>query len=74
MEEQLYNFFLLDTEGKTTKEINDNLADYPEVVDVQVCGNRLLVKRESILNRLGKSRERAAKAAKAAKSFSNAAQ
>lgn len=71
MEEQLYNFFLLDIEGKTTKEINDNLADYPEVVDVQVCGNRLLVKRESILNRLGKSR---AKTAKAAKSFSNAAQ
>lgn len=71
MEEQLYNFFLLDIEGKTTKEINDNLADYPEVVDVQVCGNRLLVKRESILNRLGKSR---ARAAEAAKSFSDAAQ
>lgn len=70
MEEQLYNFFLLETEGKTTKEINDNLADYPEVVDVQVCGNRLLVKRESILNRLGKSR---ARATAAEKSFSNAA-
>lgn len=61
MEDQLYSFYLIDTEGKTTGELNEILQDYPEVIDVQVVGNRLLVKRESMLNREGRSRARAAK-------------
>ncbi|MCS8616165.1 YopX family protein [Latilactobacillus curvatus] len=57
MEEQLYNFFLVDIEGKTTEEINDFLKsdnNISEIVDVQPVGNRLLIKRESLLNRQGR--------------------
>lgn len=61
MEEQLYNFFLLDIEGETTKEINDFLKNdnnLSEIVDVQPVGNRLLIKRESLLSRQGRIAER----------------
>jgi len=54
MNETLYNFFLVDIEGKTTEEINDFLKsdnNPSEIVDVQPVGNRLLIKRESLLNR-----------------------
>lgn len=57
MDKTLYNFFLVDIvdiEGKTTEEINDflNNDNNPfEIVDVQPVGNRLLIKRESLLNR-----------------------
>ena len=47
--ETLYNFFLVDIEGKTTEEINDFLKNDnnpSEIVDVQPVGNRLLIKRE----------------------------
>lgn len=57
MNETLYNFFLVDIEGKTTEEINDFLKsdnNISEIVDVQPVGNRLLIKRESLLNRQGR--------------------
>ena len=57
MNETLYNFFLVDIEGKTTEEINDFLKNDnnpAEIVDVQPVGNRLLIKRESLLNRQGR--------------------
>lgn len=69
MGEMLYDFFLIDTEGKTTKEINDFLKSdngIREIADVQPFGNRLLIKRESILNRHGRAAVRAS-------SFSNSA-
>jgi len=57
MNETLYNFFLVDIEGKTTEEINDFLKNDnnpSEIVDVQPVGNRLLIKRESLLSRQGR--------------------
>ncbi|MCM6843395.1 hypothetical protein NE293_01695 [Latilactobacillus curvatus] len=57
MDETLYNFFLVDIEGKTTEEINDFLKNDnnpSEIVDVQPVGNRLLIKRESLLSRQGR--------------------
>lgn len=69
MSETLYNFFLIDTDGKTTEEINDflNSDNNPsEITDVQPVGNRLLIKRESLLSRQGRIAARAS-------SFSNAA-
>ncbi|WP_353891475.1 hypothetical protein [Latilactobacillus sakei] len=57
MNETLYNFFLVDIEGKTTEEINDFLKidnNPSEIVDVQPVGNRLLIKRESLLSRQGR--------------------
>lgn len=57
MNETLYNFFLVDIEGKTTEEINDFLKsdnNISEIVDVQPVGNRLLIKRESLLSRQGR--------------------
>ncbi len=61
MNETLYNFFLVDIEGKTTEEINDFLKsdnNPSEIVDVQPVGNRLLIKRESLLNRQGRTTAR----------------
>ncbi|MGO2063397.1 MAG: hypothetical protein ACTH1K_00740 [Latilactobacillus curvatus] len=57
MNETLYNFLLVDIEGKTTEEINDFLKNDnnpSEIVDVQPVGNRLLIKRESLLSRQGR--------------------
>ncbi|MFL2063944.1 hypothetical protein ACEN4E_10570 [Latilactobacillus sakei] len=57
MNETLYNFFLVDIEGKTIEEINDFLKNDnnpSEIVDVQPFGNRLLIKRESLLSRQGR--------------------
>lgn len=57
MNETLYNFFLVDIEDKTTEEINDFLKNDnnpSEIVDVQPVGNRLLIKRESLLSRQGR--------------------
>lgn len=69
MNETLYNFFLVDIEGKTTEEINDFLKNDnnpSEIVDVQPVGNRLSIKRESLLSRQGRIAARV--------SFSGAAQ